>query len=121
MCPALNFHKTDMYGRAKKVPIKTPVSCVQCGLSVVDKHVLKRHVSSLSHRTETLLCILRDPFAAGPFIGELFYFLLSVCFVASPFDAVPFADLSCRCTGCLLFFFLLALFTKPIILTFALP
>jgi hypothetical protein len=44
MCTSLNFHKAKK--GVAKVPSKQPVTCVQCGLSVVDKHVLKRHVSN---------------------------------------------------------------------------
>ncbi len=36
----------DFRGGGEKDRVNPPVTCMQCGLSFVDKHVLKRHMST---------------------------------------------------------------------------
>lgn len=50
ICPSLNLHKEKKGAGAKKAPSKPPVTCEQCGITVVNKHVLKRHVSTIFRR-----------------------------------------------------------------------
>ena len=45
ICASLNLHKTSEVV-VKKDRVNPPVTCMQCGRSFVDKHVLKRHVST---------------------------------------------------------------------------
>lgn len=45
MCPSLNVHKDMKMSVMKKAPAKPPLECEQCGIFLVNKYVLKRHVS----------------------------------------------------------------------------
>jgi len=45
-CPSLNIQKENKGVGTKKALSKPPVTCEQCGVTVVNKHVLKRHVSN---------------------------------------------------------------------------